>query len=137
MSDLHAIGVKPTVPASSKTEVSPELMEAAREFESLLLNTMIKAMRDSVTRSDLFGDTKHVETYEQMLDQEYAKAMSRQGGLGFARMIVEQLGGEQDPGAGLESLRNAASRLQAAKRGYEAYGEAASAVRPDALGGER
>ena len=137
MSDAPAIGAALPRPAPSKTEASPELVEAAQQFESLLLNTMIKAMRESVPRSDLFGDTKHVETYEQMLDQEYAKAMAQQGGLGFARMIVEQLGGGQDPDAGLESLRDAASRLQAAKQGYEAYGEAASAARPDVLGGER
>ena len=110
----------------------PSLEQAAQDFEALLLNTMIKAMRASVPRSDLFGETKHIETYEQLLDTEYAKAMAEQGGFGFARMLVDQLGSSGD---GLRSLQDAASRLQAAERGYSAHTTAAETmVLP---GGER
>ena len=110
-------------PAPTK-EASPELVAAAREFESLLMNMMLKSMRSTVERSDLFGDTKHIETYEQLLDQEYAQGMAEQGGFGFADLIVKQF---TDAGQGVTELRQAATQMRAARDGYEAYGDAAAA----------
>lgn len=126
-----------TSPASApegKSAPPDELVEAAREFEALILGIMMKSMRSTVNKSDLFGDTKHVETYESLLDTEYAKGMAEQGGMGFAEMIVRQYGSGPD---GAQDLRRAVSGLSAAQSGYEAYGDAAVAAPMPATGGTR
>lgn len=114
----------PGADAKSDT-ASPELVEAAREFEALIMNMMLKSMRSTVERGDLFGDTKHIETYEQLLDQEYAKGMADQGGLGFADLIVKQFA---DAGQGAADLRRAGAGLKSAGAGIDAYRDAAVAA---------
>lgn len=109
---------------TSATEAapSPELQKAAEQFESLLLHMMIKSMRDSVPRTDLFGDAAGRETYEMMRDQEMAKSMAEGGGVGFARMIVSQFAGREEEG--LEALSRMSQRLDRAADSYQNYGEA-------------
>ena len=51
---------------------------------------MLKSMRDATVKSDLFGSSQ-METYESMADQQLALRLSEQGGIGLARMMVEQM----------------------------------------------
>lgn len=97
---------------------SPELVEAAREFESLLLNMMMKSMRESVPENDLFGDGSKVRMYEEMRDTELAGVMARQGGIGLARLIVDQFRGREEEG--LDALRQAGGGIQKAEDSYRA-----------------
>jgi flagellar protein FlgJ len=62
----------------------------AEQFESLLINMMLKEMRKTVSRSDLLG-SEAMESYEQMFDQQIALGMARAGGIGLAPFIEEQL----------------------------------------------
>ena len=64
--------------------------EVAAQFESIFLQQMLKSMRDATVKSDLFG-TSQMETYESMADQQLALRLSEQGGIGLARMMVEQM----------------------------------------------
>jgi Rod binding domain-containing protein len=121
-------------PPSSATGKSAELTEAAREFESLLLHMMIKAMRQSVERTDLFGDGQHRETYEMLQDQELAKSMARGGGVGFADLIVRQFEGREEDG--LHVIGAMGRDLNAASHSYQTYG-AAPVVLPVDDGGDR
>ena len=65
--------------------------KAAREFETLFVGMMLKSMRETVGKDMLAGKGQGEEIYRSMLDQEYAKAVAEQGGLGLARMIEAQL----------------------------------------------
>ena len=64
--------------------------EVAAQFESIFLQQMLKSMRDATVKSDLFGSSQ-METYESMADQQLALRLSEQGGIGLARMMVEQM----------------------------------------------
>lgn len=64
--------------------------EVAAQFESIFLQQMLKSMRDASVKSDLFGSSQ-METYEGMADQQLALRLSEQGGIGLARMMVEQM----------------------------------------------
>ena len=64
--------------------------EAAQQFESLFVQMMLKSMRDAVPKSDLF-DSHSLDMYQQMHDQQIAMDMTRQGGIGLAKMIEAQL----------------------------------------------
>jgi len=130
---IGAVAPAPTETKPAEAGPSQELVAAAEDFEALILGIMMKSMRSTVNKSDLFGDTKHIETYESLLDTEYAKNMAKQGGMGFAEMIVRQYGSGPD---GAEALRQAVSGLGAAARGYEAYGDAAAATPVLPFGGD-
>jgi len=67
------------------------LREAASEFESLFINQMLKSMRDTITKSDLFHGGNAEEIYTSMLDTELSKNMARSGGIGLADMLLRQL----------------------------------------------
>ena len=73
-------------PALEKTR----LREAAKEFESLMLEQMMREMRKNVPKSDLFGDSKGQEIFEEMLDGEYVKSMVDRGGIGLAEVLMRQ-----------------------------------------------
>jgi peptidoglycan hydrolase FlgJ len=70
-----------------------ELKKACEQFESLLLNFMIREMRASVPESGLFPKSMADEIYTGMLDEKYADEMARNGGIGLSRMIFDQLKG--------------------------------------------
>ncbi len=70
------------------------LREAAREFEGLLVEQMVKEMRKSVPKSGLLGDEPGHELFQEMLDGEFVRLMTRKGGIGIADYLVRSLGGE-------------------------------------------
>ena len=66
------------------------LEEVAAQFESIFLQQMLKAMRDVTVKSDLF-DSSQMDTYQSMADQQLAVNLAENGGIGLARMMVEQM----------------------------------------------
>jgi len=66
------------------------LEEVAAQFESIFLQQMLKSMRDATVKSDLF-DSSQMDTYQSMADQQLALQLAEQGGIGLARMMVEQM----------------------------------------------
>jgi flagellar protein FlgJ len=67
---------------------SPEAArEAARQFEALFVQMMLKSMRDA---NAVLGENRD-RTYEEMFDQQVALEMTRGKGLGLADMLVRQL----------------------------------------------
>jgi flagellar protein FlgJ len=65
--------------------------KVAREFESMFVGMMLKSMRDTVGKDMLAGKGQSEDIYRSMLDQEYAKSVSAQGGLGLAKTIEKQI----------------------------------------------
>mgnify|MGYP001029007654 CR=1 FL=1 len=65
--------------------------EAAKQFEALFVNMMIKQMREAMpTSGGLFGG-EGMKLYESMHDQQLSLAMSQRGGIGLAASIERQL----------------------------------------------
>ena len=65
--------------------------EAAKQFEALFVNMMIKQMRDAMpTSGGLFGG-EGMKLYESMHDQQLSLAMAQRGGIGLAASIERQL----------------------------------------------
>ncbi|WP_405233767.1 flagellar assembly peptidoglycan hydrolase FlgJ [Lentisalinibacter salinarum] len=85
------------------------LREAANQFEAIFLQTMLKSMRDASMGDPIFGDSNASETYQDLFDKQMAMEISGGRGLGFADLLVRQLGGRQraggdadEPGIGRE-----------------------------------
>ena len=70
---------------------SENLRETAAQFESIFFQMMLKSMRDATLDGGLFNSSQ-LDTYQQMFDQQLSLDLSRQGGLGLAEILVEQLG---------------------------------------------
>lgn len=69
---------------------SAEAIKAvAAEFESIFMRMMLKSMRDTSLGDPLF-DSNSTLFYRDMMDEQLAVSLSRQGGLGLAEMIERQ-----------------------------------------------
>jgi flagellar protein FlgJ len=73
-------------------------VEVARQFESLFVAQMLKAMRAASGGSGLLDSNKSL-FYRDMYDQQIATEMAKSRGIGMAEVIERQLGGKAE-GAG-------------------------------------
>ena len=64
--------------------------KVARQFEGVMLQQMLKSMRDSVEEGGLFSD-ESTKTYMGMLDNQLATQIAERGGIGLAKTIERQL----------------------------------------------
>ena len=76
--------------SATHTTKDKELMEVARKFEAILIHQMLKAMRQTVHKSDLLNSFS-LQQYESMLDEEIASEMARHKGIGLADSLFYQL----------------------------------------------
>lgn len=84
------------------------VLDAARMYEKYFLNQMVKAMRGTVSYSDLQKPTMGEEIYRDQLDDQYVDSWTESGGIGLADMIHDELMG----------------KAEMAKRRQEAYRQA-------------
>lgn len=87
---FNDIGYLGSLKAEAVSSPSKAIEEVASQFEALFIQQMMKSMRDAVPKSDLMH-SDHLETYQSMADQQMAVSLSQQGGIGIARMLVEQM----------------------------------------------
>lgn len=76
--------------AQARFEPSEAVKEVAQQFESLFVGMMMKAMRDAVPKDGLFGSSQ-LDSYQEMFDKQLAVDLSRQGGIGLAALIEQQI----------------------------------------------
>jgi murein DD-endopeptidase MepM/ murein hydrolase activator NlpD len=75
-----------------ESEVEREgLKKAAQEMESFFLYMMLKTMRKTIQKSDVFGDREKEETYIGMFDMELTKDLAKAGGMGLSPIILSEL----------------------------------------------
>ena len=68
-----------------------ELKKAVTDFEALFLNQMLKVMRDTVVKSDLFHGGSGEEIYNSLFDTELSGQMAKGGGIGLGKILLGQL----------------------------------------------
>ena len=60
-------------------ERDKKLREACKQFESVFTYEMLKSMRNSIPKCDLFSGGQAEDVYQSMLDQELANNMAGKG----------------------------------------------------------
>ena len=92
MSDVifNDIGYLGALRAEASAAPNKALEEVASQFEALFIQQMMKSMRDAIPQGDLMG-SEHVDTYPDMADQQMSLNLAEEGGIGLARMLVEQM----------------------------------------------
>jgi len=68
-----------------------KLNEAAQQFESYFVQTMLKDMRKTTAIAGEASGGKEMDTWNMMFDQEIADRISKGKGLGLADMIVRSM----------------------------------------------
>lgn len=63
----------------------------SQDFEGLFVGMMMKSMRDTVGKDKLTGGGHGEEVFRSLLDQEYATASVKRGGLGLAKQIEKEI----------------------------------------------
>ena len=74
---------------SAASQRQAEIKEVARQFEALLMHTLLKSMRETTSQDGLL-DNDQTRLYTSLLDQEIAQLISRRG-LGLAEILERQL----------------------------------------------
>ncbi|MBF0417404.1 MAG: rod-binding protein [Magnetococcales bacterium] len=84
---------KPAAPSISKTD-QKRLNDATADFESMFIQQLFKSMRRTVPEDPngrLFAKSSGEKIFQEMLDSEYSKNMSRgNSGLGLKEAIFKQ-----------------------------------------------
>ena len=75
-------------PGTSKT--NKQLKSLANQFESIFVHQLLKSMRSTVQKTGLF-DSHATNMYESLHDEEIAKLMTEQKGIGLADVIYRDL----------------------------------------------
>jgi flagellar protein FlgJ len=99
---------------SAANDPSANLKQAAQQFETYFLQHIMKTMRESIEKSDLF-DNSASDTFQDMLDKEFATRMAERGSLGLADMLEKQLA----PTLPESTQEHLANRIQSLNQRYE------------------
>jgi hypothetical protein len=75
----------------TKTHTDAELKQVAQNFESIFIQMMFKEMRNSVEKSNLFGNSQASQFFESMKDEEMSKQLATSGGIGLGNMVYQSL----------------------------------------------
>lgn len=86
---LSAVALNPLSGLPSHSEA--ELKLVAQNFESLFMQMLMKEMRNSVQKSGLMGNSKGMEFFESMYDEQLTQKLASSGGLGLGQMIYNRL----------------------------------------------
>jgi flagellar protein FlgJ len=76
--------------AASK-DPAGQAKEAAKQFEAVFANLLMKSMREAMPKSGFVGGGEGEKMFQGMLDQQRAQAFASKGGLGLAPVIEKQL----------------------------------------------
>ena len=77
------------------------LKTACNQFEALFIHFLLKEMRSTIEKSDFMNGGRAEELYESMLDEELAKEISEQKGIGLGSVLYRQLADRPTPAAHL------------------------------------
>ncbi|WP_373976051.1 flagellar assembly peptidoglycan hydrolase FlgJ [Chitinibacter sp. SCUT-21] len=117
--------------ASMSSNKSAATQGVAQQFEALLLQQMLSAMRKAAPQ-DEFDQSAASQTFKGMRDQQLAQNWAQSGGIGFAKMIVRQLNIQENPSLLQQSPSSLLSDARLTARNIASYNAAAVAAKPAA-----
>jgi Rod binding domain-containing protein len=86
----------PSAAGTAAQAASPAIRRVAQEFESLMLGQMLRGMTEGLGEGGSIGNAED-NPWASLLQDEYAKLLSRRGGLGVADAVVRELLKAQEP----------------------------------------
>jgi Rod binding domain-containing protein len=89
--DVTVPGTPPEQPGPIKSAEMTQLRRAAREFEAVMIEHMLKTVRQSFPKSGFMPSGAGQSLYQDLADEQMAKAISRGGGLGLGDVIIRAM----------------------------------------------
>ncbi len=93
-----SVGLAQTGGSASLASLSPagvhtddQLKKVSKDFESIFMRMLFKQMRSSVEKSGIMGNSRAMEFFENMRDDQLAENLANSGGLGIGNMIYQKL----------------------------------------------
>ncbi|MGK2284486.1 rod-binding protein [Pedomonas sp. V897] len=71
--------------------VNPQTRAALEEFEAVLIGEMVNVMLSTVPTDGYMGGGNAEEIYRSMMGQEMGREIARQGGLGIAPALMNEI----------------------------------------------
>ena len=68
-----------------------KLKELSYEFQSIFIHQLIRSMRKTVPKNGLFYGGFAEDIFQDMLDEEYSKILSKNGNFELAQIIYKEL----------------------------------------------
>lgn len=93
------IGTSQIRAAQVAKKIRPDVQKVAQEFESLFTAMMMRSMRRTVFDGGLIPKSMGEKIYTDMIDNEYAKIISRNASLGLSDQIVNQIDQTENKGS--------------------------------------
>lgn len=81
---------------SGKTLNDEQLEKTCKDFESLFVSYMMQQMRQTIPEDGIISRSQGEKIYTGMLDNEIAKTVSHNQGIGLARVMYEQMAAIRD-----------------------------------------
>ena len=79
-----------TTRTEEKEKYNRDLKKATEGFEELFVHKMLQVMRKSVPRTNLHFGGRGEEIFQDMLDENYAKIITKSKAFGLSRVMYEQ-----------------------------------------------
>ncbi len=91
--EIPKIGAPSAAPLTPTQQKALDgLHKAAAGFESVFTQMLFKSMNDTVPKDSIFGkDSNADDMFSSMLDQARSDSLSKNGGLGLAKMLEDEL----------------------------------------------
>jgi flagellar protein FlgJ len=94
----------------ARNQSSETTKAVAEQFESLFVQQMLASMRSAAT-IDESSHSSTVDFYQEMYDKQLALSISKQGGLGIAKMLLQHLPGGTQLGSNQANANQPTSDL--------------------------
>lgn len=89
------VGSVEALKREARTDPEKALRQAASQFESLMMQMMLKSMREAADSAGT-TDSQDTKMYKSMLDQQLSVALAKRG-IGLAEVMVRQLSRAETP----------------------------------------
>ena len=85
------VSLATAVPGAETSRLPKNMVEAARQFEALLIEQLLKGARGNEQGWLGTGEETGDATSAELAEEQFAQALANQGGLGLSAQIVRSL----------------------------------------------
>ena len=77
--------------SATHTHSDAQIKQAAKDFETIFLQMMLKEMRNTIHKSGLMGNSQATDMFQSMQDEQISRQLASAGGIGIGSMVYGQL----------------------------------------------
>jgi Rod binding domain-containing protein len=88
---LSALDGAKAAQAQATLNIKGKAKSAAREFESIFLNSMFQNMFTGIDGDGPFGGSGSLKVWRSFMTEQYANTFAKSGGIGIASHVYEEL----------------------------------------------